>query len=64
MAKRPAKTAAHSIRSDEVMWAKAKRRADSEGHTMNHVLNELLEGYAIGVMHLPKLSKQYTTTKS
>lgn len=59
---RSTRTAAHSVRTQDELWNKAKRRAASEGHTMNHVINEILEGYARGMINLPKVTKQYVTT--
>ena len=53
------KTAAHSVRTTDELWTKAKRRAEAEGVTMNFVINEILEGYSRGLMNLPRVTKQY-----
>jgi hypothetical protein len=54
--------ASHSIRTTDELWAAAKRRADSEGTTMNTVINEIMEGYARGYIDLPKITKSYKKT--
>lgn len=56
------KSESHSVRSDRALWAKARSRAVREGYNMNQVINELLEGYARGVIHMPKVKKQYAVT--
>lgn len=56
------RSATHSVRAVDETWAKAKRRAESEGFTINHVLNEILDGYARGLINLPKIVKQYSRT--
>lgn len=52
---------AHSVRTNDELWAAAKRRAEGEGMTINGVIEELLEGYARGMVNLPKVVKTYTT---
>lgn len=56
----PRRTASHSVRTTDDLWAKAKERAETEAVTMNHVLNELLEGWAHGMLDLPTVTKEYT----
>lgn len=53
----------HSVRATDVLWASAKRRADSEGITMNDVVTLILEGYSRGLMDLPKITKSFNVTK-
>lgn len=48
-----------SVRTSEEVWEAAGRRAEAEGVTMNHALGELLEGYARGMISLPRIVKQY-----
>lgn len=49
----------HSVRVHDEIWAKAKRRAESEGTTVNGVVEEILEGYGRGLINLPKITKTY-----
>lgn len=56
------RTESHSVRTERTLWAKARARATREGYKMNTVINELLEGYARGVIHMPKVQKQYNVT--
>jgi hypothetical protein len=51
----PARTSPHSIRCEDAVWKKAAERAKSEGITTNHVLSELLEGYAEGKINMPTI---------
>jgi predicted DNA binding CopG/RHH family protein len=53
--------AAHSVRTSDQLWAAARRRAETEGLTINKVIEELLEGYARGLVNLPKVTKTYTS---
>lgn len=55
----PKTTASHSVRTRNDLWAAAKRRAEAEGTTLNEAINELLEGYARGMIKLPRIVKQY-----
>lgn len=48
-----------SVRAPIEVWESASARAESEGVTMNHALGELLEGYARGMISLPRIVKQY-----
>jgi hypothetical protein len=45
--------------SNEV-WEKAKRRATYEGVTISHVLALIAEGYAAGLLDLPRVQVTYT----
>lgn len=49
----------HSVRVHDEIWSKAKRRAESEGTTVNGVVEEILEGYGRGLLNLPKIVKTY-----
>lgn len=57
------KTKPHSVRTTESQWLSAKRRADDEGVTMGHMITELMEGYARGLMDLPKTAAGKSTAK-
>ena len=50
-----ARNASHSVRTTDDRWNKAKARADREGVSLNFVLNELLDGYGMGLLNLPKV---------
>lgn len=54
----------HSIRATNVLWAKARRRASSEGLTMNDVVERILSGYHRGLLDLPKTTKTFTQPKA
>lgn len=58
-----ARRSAHSVRTKDELWSAAKRRADAEGITMNSVIEEILEGYARGLLNLPKVTKTYAGVK-
>jgi hypothetical protein len=58
------KSASRSVRTGAEVWSRAKRRAESEGVTLNHVINEILEGYGRGLINLPKITKQYQAPKT
>ena len=62
--KKAVRSATHSVRAEDELWAKAKRRAESQGYTINHVINEILEGYARGLINMPKVVKQYAATSA
>jgi predicted HicB family RNase H-like nuclease len=49
----------HSVRVHDDIWAAANRRAQSEGTTVNGVVEEILEGYGRGLINLPKIVKTY-----
>lgn len=53
----------HSLRVHDEIWAKAVRRAGSEGLTINGVLEELLEGYSSGLLNMPRVTKTYNTNR-
>lgn len=60
--RRPATTSVHSIRTTEELWEKAKNRADREGVPMNRVIVLIMEGYAEGELHLPRIVKDYSAS--
>lgn len=49
----------HSIRAADDLWAKTKRRAASEGLTMNDVVEKILSGYTRGMLDMPKTTKTF-----
>lgn len=53
----------HSLRVHDDVWARAHRRAELEGYTINGVLEELLEGYGNGMLNMPKVTKTYSKTR-
>lgn len=55
------KTTPHSVRVQDDHWNKAKQRAAGDGLAMNSVIAELVEGYARGMINLPKVTKQYVS---
>lgn len=48
-----------SIRVPDKVWNAAKRRAKSEGTTPSYVVNMFLEGYANGMLNLPRVQVVY-----
>lgn len=48
-----------SVRIDDMTWDKAKTRAESEGVTISRVLSLLVEGYARGMVDLPRVQMVY-----
>jgi hypothetical protein len=50
------RTSTHSIRCDDTVWTRARSRANKEGVSMNHVLSEILEGYADHKIDLPQVT--------
>ena len=56
------RTSTHSIRCEESVWIKARKRATSEGVSMNHVLSEILEGYANKQIDLPQVTVEKAFT--
>lgn len=51
---------ARSIRIPDEIWEKAKWRAGTKDHvTLSHVIYTLLEGYALGKVHLPRVEVIY-----
>jgi len=53
----------HSVRTPDTLWSAAKRAAGQDGLTMNDVIERILDGYARGLMDLPKLTKTFVATK-
>lgn len=53
-----------SVRVPEDIWEAAKRRATYEGVTMSTVMYEFVEGYAKGLVDLPKVTITYTPPRS
>lgn len=49
----------HSVRVHDDVWAKARRRAELEGTTINGVVELIIEGYSQGLVNLPKITKTY-----
>ena len=56
-------TPARSVRVPEDAWGGAKRRAAYEGTTISNVVVLLLDGYAKGLLNLPKVTVQYEQPK-
>lgn len=48
-----------SVRIEDMTWNKAKARAESEGVTISRVLSLFVEGYARGMIDLPKMQMVY-----
>lgn len=48
-----------SVRVGDDLWEAAKRRAAYEGVTMSHVLLSIIEGYAQGLIDMPKVVVSY-----
>ncbi len=57
------KTKPHSIRMTESLWLSAKRRADEEQKSMNFVVGEFLDGYARGLVNLPRQAANHSTAR-
>lgn len=51
-----------SVRTDDASWLAARSRAEKEGLSMSHIVNELVDGYARGEFHMPKPLKDYSGT--
>ena len=49
-----------SVRVADELWGKAQRRAAFENVTMSQVLYAFVEGYAAGMLDLPKMQPVYT----
>lgn len=49
-----------SVRVDDEVWAKVGRRAAYEGVTISHVIYTFLQGYAEGMINLPRIRTVYT----
>ncbi len=52
-----------SVRVSEAVWESARRRATYEGVTMSHVMLSFVEGYAKGLVDLPRVTVQYALPK-
>jgi hypothetical protein len=52
-----------SIRTADASWLAARARATKEGLSMSTVVSELVEGYALGYIDMPKTSKEFTPTR-
>jgi hypothetical protein len=48
-----------SVRVSDAIWEKAKRRASYEGVNMSHVIHAIIEGYAEGLVNLPRVQVTY-----
>jgi hypothetical protein len=50
---------ARSVRVSDDDWDKARSRAEYEGVTVSHVAAMLIQGYARGLINLPKVQVIY-----
>lgn len=50
-----------SVRVDPEVWSAARERAQQEGVTMSHVVQELVAGYAERALSLPQITRVYPT---
>lgn len=59
-------TSSRSVRVPDDVWERARSRADSEGVSINYVVNEILDGYSRGMLNLPKVKvvKSYGSAAS
>lgn len=57
-------TTPHSFRCADTIWVKAQERAKQEGVPMNYVIEQFINGYAHGMLDLPKVKLQYTQSKA
>lgn len=48
-----------SVRVADPLWNKAVRRAEGEGLTMSDVLHRFTEGYANGMVNVPRMQMVY-----
>lgn len=48
-----------SLRCSDEVWDAARRRAAYEGVTISHVLNLMVEGYAQGLLDMPRVRVMY-----
>lgn len=51
-----------SVRVDDTTWNKAVSRANYEGVTMSEVLLRFVQGYAAGLLNLPRVQVVYSTS--
>jgi hypothetical protein len=49
-----------SVRVEDALWERARRRATYEGVTMSQVLYEFTKGYADGLLNRPQVQLVYT----
>lgn len=49
-----------TVRMRDSVWSRASSRAVREGVTMSTVLQELVEGYSLEKINLPRIEKVYT----
>ena len=52
-----------SVRVEDQLWARAQKRAKSEGLTMSEVLHRFTEGYASGRINAPQVLTVFTNTR-
>lgn len=52
-----------SVRVSDETWNRARRRASFDRVTISHVAAQLIEGYAAGLIDLPKVTKTYVPTR-
>jgi len=50
-----------SVRIDTETWDSAKKRAEGDGVSISRALNLLTQGYARGMINLPKVKIIYDT---
>jgi hypothetical protein len=53
-----------SVRVDNELWEKARRRATYEGVTMSQVLYEFTKGYADGMLDRPQRQMVFTPARA
>lgn len=56
-------TPARSLRVSDEAWDGARRRAEREGHTISSAAALLIDGYARGLISLPKVHVVYEAAK-
>lgn len=49
-----------SVRVDDQMWTKARKRAKKDGMTMSEVISRFVEGYATGNVDAPRMQMVYS----
>lgn len=53
------RTPTRTVRVDDEVWEKAKKRADREGKNISEATRLLLKGYVEGKIKLPKVTLTY-----
>lgn len=53
-------TPTRSVRIDDELWNRAKDRAGKEGVTISRATYLLVEGYALGLVNLPRVQLVYS----